>query len=617
MAAAASVGGDPHKAYRKAVSKDPSFMPCYIVAEKILMPGEDVPKPWPIFSTTGYMFMNSVNGIFVDQRGAHPLTDYYRRKVRGSTDYASLTIGKKKLVMEMAMSGEVNTLGHYLSEIAERNRHTRDFTLNDLIDAIIETIACFPVYRTYTNSSEVSARDRRNIEQAIACARGRTASMSSTVLDFLRQVLLLEFPSGMEDQERQKWLDFVMRFQQLTGPVMAKGMEDTACYVFNRLVSLNEVGGSPERFGSIIEEFHDINRKRRQNWPHALIATSTHDSKRGEDVRARINVLSELPDQWGERVSRWMRLNRKHKSMVDGVHAPSVNEEYLFYQSILGAWPMQADLTLEGREEFSRRIGDYMLKALREAKVTSNWISPNTQYEGAVEKFVRAVLLDAGKSPFMSDFIEFQRIVARYGVFNSLSQALLKITSPGVPDLYQGAELWDLNLVDPDNRRPVDFGLRAGMLEEITRREAEAGPLSMASESISAPEDGRVKLYLVRKALGLRKREMGIFEKGSYEPLDATGERARNVCAFLRQNGDRAVVVIAPRFFTELSKDGSLPVGEEAWGASKVEGQLPTGKYVNELTGEEVFARQSEGKAAIALSDAIKSFPVALLIHKP
>jgi len=357
--------------------------PFYIVGEKILMKSERIPEDWPISGTIGYVFMAPLSGIFIDTKNAKKFDEIYSRFTGLNLNYQDLVCEKKKLIMLTALSGEINALGHYLNRLSERNRHTRDFTLNSLTAAIMETIACFPVYRTYVNTCGVTERDRRYIEQAVARAKRKNPAASATTFDFLQDVLLLKYPADMSEPDKGDRLDFVMRFQQVSGPVMAKGLEDTVFYVYNRFVSLNEVGGNPERFGTTLEAFHGQNIERIKVWPHGLIATSTHDTKRSEDVRARLNVLSEIPDDWRHHLARWSRINKKKKLVVDGQMVPDRNEEYLFYQTLVGVWPLRPMNGTE-REGFEKRIKDYMLKAAREGKVNSSWISPNIPYEEAL-----------------------------------------------------------------------------------------------------------------------------------------------------------------------------------------------------------------------------------------
>ena len=598
------------KRYDELVVADPQYKPFYIVGEKILMRSERLPEDWPIFSTTGYVFMNSVNGIFVDGETAKAMDTIYEKFLRSRHHFADILYEKRKLVMHVAMSSEVNTLGHYLNDISEKNRHTRDFTLYSLTSAIIEVIACFPVYRTYTNSFAVSDKDQQYIEHAVTKAERKNPAISSSIFAFLRDVLLLRFPKEFDEREQVEWRDFVMRFQQITGPVMAKGAEDTAFYVYNRLVSLNEVGGSPDRYGTPLETFHGQNIERSKNWPHAMIATETHDAKRGEDVRARINVLSELPAEWADHVRRWSRLNRKRTTVIDGQAAPDRNEEYLLYQTLIGAWPIE-DAGDQPSDEFIRRIKEYMLKSCREAKENTSWISPNSPYEAGVQAFIDGILSRPQGKAFLDDFIPFQRMVSHYGMYNSLSQVLLKVCSPGLPDIYQGTELWDLNLVDPDNRRAVDFGRRIQMLKALQ----DAGPsTTLAWELSLAREDGRIKLFTLARSLAFRRKRSALFREGAYLPLEAEGEKRECVCAFERSLQGTSAVVVVPRFLARLiSGTGSVPFSKAVWGDAKLvlPDAPPGSRYRNIFTGEDLAV--ADGAWSLALADVFSCFPVALL----
>lgn len=594
---------------------DPSFKPFYIIGEKILLKGERLPEEWPLFSTTGYDFLNALNGIFVDTDNARAFDRIYSRFIGGAVNFPEIMYEKKKLVMQVAISGEINTLGHYLNAVSERDRLRRDFTLNSLTRAITEVIACFPVYRTYINAWPAGEKDSQYIEAAVAKAKRKNPAISASIFDFVRDVLLLRFPPHAGDGDRMEWLHFVMRFQQITGPVMAKGVEDTAFYVYNRLVSLNEVGGTPDRFGIPVEVFHGQNLERCKSSPHAVNATATHDSKRGEDVRARLNALSEIPEKWRKSLGNWSRLNRRKKLPVDGQPVPDRNEEYLLYQTLIGAWPA-VPMDEAGHGEFRGRIGEYMVKAVREAKVNSSWINPNTAYEEALTAFIDKLLSNTPGNEFLKNFRPLLEMTARCGAFTSLSQTLLKIASPGVPDFYQGTELWDLTLVDPDNRRPVDFRSRSGALEWIIGREGEIGRAELARELTASWEDGRIKLWLTCKALNFRRENRELFESGDYLPLEASGEKERHVCAFARRRNGKSAIVVAPRFFATLVPEpGTLPCGEGIWGEAflVMPEEAPGSRFRNVFTGETVAAVGREGKAALPLAAVFAGTPVALL----
>ena len=606
--------------YDETVSQSPSSslrMPFYIVGEKILTKSERMPEDWPIFSTTGYVFLNAVNGILIQMANDKALVDIYRRFIKSRIDYHDLIYEKKKLIMQTSMPSEINMLGVILNRISEKDRHTRDFTLNNLITAIIEVIANFPVYRTYVTSAGVNERDQRYIEQAVSRAKRKNPALSATVFDFLEKVLLLQYPEHFETSGKREWLDFVMRFQQITSPVMAKGVEDTAFYVYNRFVSLNEVGGNPEKFGTSLETFHGMNIERTKFWPYAMITTSTHDAKRGEDVRARLNVLSEIPEEWRERLIRWSRINKRMKTAVDGQWVPDRNEEYLFYQTLVGTWPLHP-MDDEDDKGFKKRIRDYMLKAVREAKVNTSWVNPNLLYEENLLKFMDAVLSRSQNTLFLRDLETFQTRFSYYGMVNSLSQTLLKITSPGIPDFYQGTELWDFSLVDPDNRRPVNFEERKERLAALKKRIEAAGlNLSgLARDLLQQWKDGTIKLYVIYKALNYRRENPLLFMESHYIPLAGEGDKMDHLCAFARQKEDKIVLIIVPRFLTPLIKGiDKAPLGEEVWGESRLvlPEEIVGNHFRNLFTGETIDRVEQSGKGGIPLAEVFAHFPVAML----
>lgn len=603
--------------YAEMVASDPQFKPFYVVGEKILSKDEKLPEDWPIFSTVGYVFLNPLNGIFVDRANGKVFDKIYERFIRSKMDYQDLVYEKKRLIMMVAMSGEINRLAHYLNHLSEKNRHTRDFTLNSLRTTITEVIACFPVYRTYITRAGVHERDRRYVEQAASKAKRKNPALCESIFDFLENVLLLNYPDDFGETDKMEWVDFVMRFQQVTGPVMAKGLEDTVFYVYNRLVSLNEVGGNPEGFGTRLDAFHGQNIETAKSRPYSLITTSTHDTKRSEDVRARLNVLSEIPGEWQRCLSRWSRLNRKKKLVVHGRMVPDRNDEYLLYQTLLGVWPANR-MTVAEYEEFTARIRDYMFKASREAKVDTNWISPNVPYEEALLKFIDAVLASSSANTFLKDSDILQKKVAYFGMFNSLSQTLLKITSPGVPDFYQGTETWDFSLVDPDNRRPIDFVIRKQMLarlkKELTRPNADS--VGLARKLLRTWPDGLIKLYVTFISLSYRKMHHRLFEEGAYVPLTVDGQLVEHVCAFARHWEGDTVLVIVPRFLTYLVRSvNHLPLGQKVWKGSGV--VLPEetleSNFVNIFTGETILAAKQHEKRILSLGEVFANFPVALL----
>jgi (1->4)-alpha-D-glucan 1-alpha-D-glucosylmutase len=540
----------------------------WIVIEKILEPGEPLRESWPVEGTTGYDFLGRVGGLLVDPEGEGPLTDLYTELTGQSADWAGLVREKKLLVLSELLASDVNRLAEVFLQVCERHRRHRDYTRFELRQAIREVVAGFPVYRTYVRAElgEVTDLDRRYVDEAIAEAKARRSDLPADLFDFFRDLLLLEVrgPGGSQLES-----ELVMRFQQLTGPAMAKGVEDTAFYNFHRLIALNEVGGSPGDFGLSLEAFHRLSAESQRLWSRAMLATSTHDTKRSEDVRARISLLSEIPDDWGKAARRWIDHNAKYRRG----DFPDRNAEYLFYQTLVGAWPISAE-----------RMTAYMEKATREAKVHTSWTRQNPEYEEALRAFITGVLEDRD---FVADLEAFVAPLVGPGRINSLAQTLLKIAAPGVPDFYQGSEIWDLSLVDPDNRRPVDYGLRRRLLDDLKRE--------MAPEEILARmDDGLPKLWLIHQGLELRRRLPEAFgPDGAYEPLPAAGPRAEHVVAFTR-GGD--VIAIAPRLPLRLQGD---------WQGTALE--LPPGRWRDELAGEEIAG----GRRPVA--DLLARFPVALL----
>jgi (1->4)-alpha-D-glucan 1-alpha-D-glucosylmutase len=609
---------DPRSAPQSAIER-----PFYVAVEKILGPDERLPESWAAHGTTGYDFLNLLNGLFVDAQNAEAFGKLYRRLAGVESDFADVAYESKKLILQTAMSSELHMLARRLDRISEQSRYTRDFTLNSLQHALAEVIACFPVYRSYIRpkADEVGEEDRRYISRAIRNAKRRNPTVSASTFEFIGSLLLLrdsdlvERPEMIDDDGRRERREFVMRFQQLTGPVAAKGIEDTAFYRFYPLASLCEVGGEPSRFGVSPATFHRRNRERLALWPHTMLASSTHDAKRSEDARARINALSEIPARWYRAVRRWQNMNRDLKTVIEDQAAPDANEEYLLYQTLLGAWPL--DAAGEPPQSFVQRIQEYMVKALREAKIHSSWLNPDEEYEQAARDFISKILSPEG--PFSKDFAEFQAPIARAGMFNSLSQTLLKITAPGVPDFYQGTEIWDFSLVDPDNRWPVDYERRKRLLDSL--RDKEAGDrTSLADDLLRSAPDGRIKMFVTTDALHYRQNNRDLFERGEYLPLQPAGERDRHVVSFARKIGDKTAIVIATRFFIRLTP--GAPIGREAWGDTAIlTGDELAGCYRDVFTGRSVHARKrpdgnedgNEVGYELPVAEALAHLPVALL----
>jgi (1->4)-alpha-D-glucan 1-alpha-D-glucosylmutase len=584
----------------------------FVVAEKILAPDEDLHAGWAVQGTTGYDYLNQLNDLFIDPAGWERLQAFYAR-LRGETvDFDDVVYESKQHVLGALFGFELDRLVRALAAIAGGRTPTSDLSPADLEAALKGVIASFPVYRTYIGGAdeEIRGEDRRRIRQAVDRGRERNPEVPARVLDFVASVLLMEAPESVDGSGRAERRDFIQRFQQLTAPVMAKGVEDTAHYRAYPLCSINEVGGEPSGVEVGCEAFHGKNADRLAHWPFSLLATSTHDTMRSEDVRARINVLSEITDEWEQAILRWRRLNQGEKTRLGGSEAPDANEEYLFYQTVVGAWPIEGATEGARRGEYVERIEGYMRKALREAKVHTSWAEPDRGYERAVERFVRSVL-DPGE--FTEDLGRFHERVAVAGAVNSLAQCLLKIVSPGTPDFYQGTELWDFSLVDPDNRRPVDFGRRARFLDDLNTREARS-PASLLDELISNWRDGRIKQYVIHKSLACRRRHRELFQRGEYLPLSARGSRNAHLCALARRLQQGWVVAAVPRLPAGLAPPEQFPLGERAWREDVL--HLPEAaprRWLNVLTGERLHSAPGSQSNLIDLSRIFKRFPVALL----
>jgi len=580
----------------------------YLVVEKILAPYERLPEHWPVHGTTGYEFAYLTDHLLLDPGGETSLTRTYQRFLGEPAGFEELLYDCKLLIIRSQLSSEITVLSNLADGIAQADRHTRDFTLNGLRDALIEVVANFPVYRTYVGDDGPGDDDRRYIHWAVARAKKRNQAKDPLIFDFLQQLMLGEGPGALRGAVRR----FSVRMQQYTAPVMAKSMEDTAFYRYNRLVSLNEVGGEPQHFALSVNAFHHANRERCERWPHAMLASSTHDTKRSEDVRARLNALSELPVEWRRHVGRWRRINRAKAAELDTGRAPSRNDEYLIYQTLLGVWPLH-DPDQEELDRLRQRLSDYMIKAVREAKARSSWINPDEEYEQGILNFV-AALLRAPRTAFLTDFAPLAERIARLGLYNSLVQTALKLTVPGVPDIYQGNELWTFRLVDPDNRQPVDYALRARLVEDMERRAAEGGQEALQSELLENLTDGRAKLYLTWRLLHFRRRHAALFRDGDYTPLSILGERQEHVCGFLRTRGDEYLAVVVPlRMASLMSAPGEPPLGG-AWNDTAVqlpESVLPA-RWTNVLTGNAVDLPHTD-PTALYLERLLSTFPAAVL----
>ncbi len=535
----------------------------WIVAEKILEEDEKLPADWPIAGTTGYDFLNLAGGLFIDPDGEAELTRLYDEFTGESVDYGEVIRDCKRLVLTGLLGGDLSRLASLFVDICERHRRHRDYTRHELRESLFEAAVWFPVYRSYVSAAgdSMSEDDERYIHAAISGAGADRPDLDPELLRFLEQLLLLKIPGKLE-------AEFSMRFQQLTGPVMAKGVEDTAFYRYSRLIALNEVGGNPARFATTAEEFHTACREAQGRHPFSLLAATTHDTKRSEDVRARLALLSEIPRKWADAVRRWSDLNTRHR---DG-ELPDRNTEYLIYQTLAGAWPISVE-----------RLAEYMLKAVREAKLHTSWTQQNEQYEKSIHGFLEAIMEDA---EFIRDLESFVEDLVQPGRMNSLSQTLLRLTAPGVPDIYQGTELWDLSLVDPDNRRPVDFDNRRRLLKELVHLSPE--------DILQRMDEGLPKMWLIRQALHLRRRQPECFgQQGAYTPLEVEGEQSGHAIALMRGT---EVAAVAPRLPMRL---------KNSWGDTVV--HLPPGNWHNVLNGD------TEQGGEVSLASILSRFPVALM----
>ena len=605
--------------------------PIYLLGEKILAPFERMEDDWVIHGTTGYDFMTAANGVLVDEKNARVFSDFYAMVSNETESYREQAYRCKHLIMQTSLASELNVLAHHLSQIAESNWMYRDFTLNSLRHALSEVVAFFPVYRTYVKEGTVSNVARDYVVRAVRLAKRNNRTVHPGIFDFIHHVLTLRLADeldGYPGQEKfqQDVLNFAMKFQQFTGPVMAKSLEDTLFYKYNRFVSLNEVGGEPNHFGLSIADFHAHNEARQKTYPYSMLATSTHDTKRSEDVRARLSVLSEIPDNWQERVLRWMDYNSGRYTFNADKRIPSSNDEYLLYQTLVGTYP----LTVEKPEDlanFAERIETYMLKAAREAKDHTSWINQDANYEDGMKSFISALLKPAnaegGSDPFFIDFLEFHQHVSRMGLIKSLSQTLFKLTCPGVPDFYQGNELFDFSLVDPDNRRPVDFKQRDEFLDALLpfvkadTSKSEEEFKTLLKDMLKNYKDGRLKLFVTAAILQQRKLNPRLFTTGKYIPVGISGEGSDHFVAYLREFQGKTLLVVAPVLVTKLiSPDQrSLYPGPEdtsLWQSTKL--NLP--KEFQRKTYTDIFTGQTMefGERRPRITQLLERFPIALLM---
>jgi (1->4)-alpha-D-glucan 1-alpha-D-glucosylmutase len=580
--------------------------PLYLLVEKILAAHETLRADWPVAGTTGYEFLNEVNGLFVDPAAAARLTRLWESWAGGAAEIEAMVAEAKRQIMQETLASEMTVLVNAFARLAKRSRRTRDFSRLGLRGALLNVVAEFPVYRTYVSARGVAAADRRDIEWAVGKARRGARTADGALYDFVGAVLTLELPRTDPGFGRQAVLDAALKFQQYTGPVMAKGVEDTVFYRYGRLLSLNEVGATPGRFATSAAALHRANRRRRRDHPGSLLATATHDTKRGEDVRARLNVLSEIPAAWAQRSRRWGEMNRRKRGTVDGRPAPAGADEYFFYQTLVGAWPLDlAAPDFAGIRGYAQRLDGYLRKAVREAKQRTSWAAPHADYEAALAAFVARALDPRQSRPFLEDVSAFVAEIAAAGAVNSLAQLLLKLVSPGVPDIYQGTEGWDFSLVDPDNRRAVAYGAR--------RRTLAAAATATPAALVAGWRDGRIKQIVLQRALALRRREPEVFAAGEYQAVAATGAHAGRVFACARLHGRRAVLAATPRLVWPLLRDRDRPL-PEGWGATRLplaEVFAAGAPLTDVLTGERLAAPSGAG---LAVERLWARLPVALLV---
>ena len=574
----------------------------YTVIEKILDISEDIPSTWPIQGSTGYDFLNYVNGLFCDRKNKKKFNNIYEQFIGRKIYYEKSARDMKRLIIEKHMTGDLDNLERLIYNIAKKHPHHIHFSHYGLKKALKEITIHLPVYRSYISSDCFSKNDRITIENTISTAI-KDAPDLLYELNLIKDILLLNFRGNISIKEKADWLHVIMKFQQFTGPVMAKGFEDTFFYVFNRLLSLNEVGGYLEYFGIGLKDFHDFFKKRLKSFPHTLNTTSTHDTKRGEDVRARINILSEIPDEWENCIKNWSSINKTKKGLSrDGASVPDKNDEWFLYQTLVGAFPWEDS----EYSCFVERVKNYIIKAIREAKINTDWLDPNTEYEKKFLSFIDRILKPSKTNPFLKAFLPFQKKIAFYGIFNSLSQTLLKMTSPGIPDFYQGTELWDLNLVDPDNRRSVNFKKRQGFLKQINNNK---DILSLIKKISDCRKDGRIKLFLIQRTLQAIKQNHSIFKYGQYLPLDVKGRYKGNIIAFGRCHKDKWSITIVQRFPTTLLKNEEWPYNVEIWEDTVI--LLPDN--TPKLWENIITSQFMQVKGKILVGKALEYFPVALL----
>jgi (1->4)-alpha-D-glucan 1-alpha-D-glucosylmutase len=598
---------DP-KAYLRRL-REAAGRPFYLLVEKILAHHETLRTEWPVNGTTGYEFAAQLTELLTDSTAEAVLTKTYRSFTGETKAFPEIVHETKTRIMKNEMAGRLLTLATKAAYVARQHPASADFTQNLLYRAVKEVIACFPVYRTYVDHSDIEEADRKYIRWAVAQATKNRPELDPSVFDFLDKLLTGDVAGAASGgYERASVMEVAMKVQQYSGPVMAKGYEDTALFRYNRFAALNEVGSSPELFGSSVAVFHKENLHRAQHWPHTMLTTSTHDMKHSEDARARLAAISLLPEEWSTRVAGWSRILRARRGDVEGTAPPSRNDEYLFFQNLIATWPAEltacSSLEQDAISAYADRLKKATVKSLREARVNTNWISPNEAYEQAVLDFISDTLNLERSEAFFANFLPFQERIAVLGVHNSLVQMVLKLTSPGVPDFYQGSELWDLSLLDPDNRRSVDYAMRQRLLE-LTKKISQACRCQEIQDMWHNWRDGRIKLFVTSTLLEYRKTDGDLFEEGSYEPLSIEGSAAEQICAFRRKDESSELLVV-------VSKDALLTAACFQENGIPINGHLSTQIWTDLFTGRTVQPKNG----LLPLHEVFSELPVAVLFPR-
>ena len=586
---------DPAEYLKKLKSRNKDI---YLVVEKILEMEEELPENWEIDGTSGYDFLGYVNALFCKPQNEKIFSQIYTDFVGDQQELQKLIKEKKRLIIQTRMAGDVERLAALVKEVSLSDRYGVDITMHAVKKVLEEILTEFPVYRTYINREDFCERDEKYISVTLDEVRNENKLLLNEI-NYIGNILLQNFPEYYTDEQKLKSMDLIQKFQQLTGPLMAKGFEDTTLYIYNRLISLNEVGGNPGKFGIALDEFHHFLKKRNEKWPHSLNVLSTHDTKRGEDTRARINVLSEFADEWRERVFKWKEINYRFKSASGNI--PEENDEYFLYQTLIGSFPFEAN----DNQKYTARIKEYIIKAVREAKVHTAWLKPDEEYENGFTDFIQNILDDKKENKFLEDFIPFQKKVSFYGILNSLSQTLLNLTAPGIPDTYRGSELWNLSLVDPDNRGAVNYDLLNNMLNEIINSEKTntANLIKLLNDNL---ESGQAKLYIIYKVLNERRSNKSLFSEGKYVKLETGGLFSQNIVSFARIHDGNIGITLAPRFFNDIYPDQNLDRAK--WEDTFIKLLNKNNKLQNIFTGE-IF----EAENKLYLKDVLNNFPVGYL----